>query len=272
MISLSVLSRLWRPPANSCLALNRPWRQIINYCPVLTQPRRLPLNSQPYLSHPRMLSVNFLTGLLRLQGPFRNSSSLPTTAMETLNELSLCPVNPVNAKETISEQSVCPISPHVSELELSDTSREPGSERSILRSETIDAPHLCPGGPVTAIESTHELSACCVIQNVSNSESSGPPVSVSEPVYKLSTCPVSVSELVYKLPACPVSVSEPVYKLSACPVSVREHIEEFVFPASILDAVNALLSLVSRFFLGPSFCQGSLIRLVFHSGLLLGLL
>ncbi len=119
------------------------------------------------------------------------------------------------------EPSVCPISPNVSELVLTVTSREPGSERSIPRSETINAPHLCPGGPVTAIEITHELSSCCVIQNVFNSGSSGPPISVSEPVYEL--------------PACPVSVSE--------------HIEElFVLPASILDAVNALpVSCVSVF-------------------------
>ncbi len=49
----------------------------------------------------------------------------------------------------------------------------------------------------------------------------------------------------------PVSVSS-CNELSACPVSISEHIEElFVFPASILDAVNALPVLVSWVFLGP---------------------
>ncbi len=57
--------------------------------------------------------------------------------------------------------------------------------------------------------------------------------------------------------------SVPVNELSACPVSISEHIEElFVFPAS----------LVSWVFPGPSFCQGSLIRLAFRGGLLLHLL
>ncbi len=65
--TLPVLSRLWRLPANSCLALNRPWRPVMNfliYPPVQFQLTCLSMNSQP-----GKLLINFLCSLPWLLGP-----------------------------------------------------------------------------------------------------------------------------------------------------------------------------------------------------------
>ncbi len=128
-------------------------------------------------------------------------------------------VLPDSVCELSYELSVCPISPNVSELELSVVSREPSSVSSILSvmsSEIRDAFHLWPGNPVTDI--AHGPSTFFVIQKVSNSESSVPPVSVSDSNYELSVCSVLTSVSEFEPSASPVLVTEIDGEMSTCPV------------------------------------------------------
>ncbi len=130
-------------------------------------------------------------------------------------------VLPDSVCELSYELSVCPISPNVSELELSVASREPSSVSSILSvmsSEIRDAFHLWPGNPVTDIETAHGPSTFFVIQKVSNSESSVPPVSVSDSNYELSVCSVLTSVSEFEPSASPVLVTEINGEMSTCPV------------------------------------------------------
>ncbi len=73
MISLPVLSWLWRPLVNSCFVLNWPQRPLMNFCPALGRPMVPSQNSRPVLNQPwRMILICLSVWMLIL-----NSLSYP---------------------------------------------------------------------------------------------------------------------------------------------------------------------------------------------------
>ncbi len=65
--------------------------------------------------------------------------------------------------------------------------------------ENVDALHVYPVQPVTAIETIHELSSCSVSPNVSVL-----PVLVRESIYELLSRPFPVNDSGFELSSCPV--------------------------------------------------------------------
>ncbi len=124
--------------------------------------------------------------------------------METLNEPSVGPVNPVIAKDNISELSVCPVSTNESEFACSVVTNAPNFELPVC--------------PVTVNESGLKLSSCQVPINESNFELSVCPFTVKESGFKLSSCPVPVNDLNLEFSDCPALIRKFPYE----PLSHRD--------------------------------------------------
>ncbi len=114
-----------------------------------------------------------------------------------------------------SELSVCPVPVHEYNIECPTTLKEANTELVAL-SVTTQKPAIEPLNlPVMSPETINAFHVCHV-----NS--------------------VTAIETIYELSSRPVSAHEPDYELSFCPVSVSEPIDEFVFPATVPETVNAL--------------------------------
>ncbi len=88
----------------------------MNYCPAPNQPRRLLLN---YSCLSQDMACELPDYPSPATGAIQELTSRSVITMVTLNEISVCPVNPVIAKETISEPSASSVSVNEFDVEPS---------------------------------------------------------------------------------------------------------------------------------------------------------
>ncbi len=190
-------------------------------------------------------------------------SPCPVTAKEAVCELSPCPVTdkeavcelllcPVTAKEAVCELSPCPVTAMEAVFESSSCSITAMEAVCELATEAINEPSLAHvtasyvllSCPELATEASCELPVpsfttegvmgelpdCCIESLGAVHELLALPVMNPETINTLHVCPVT-----------PVISKELTYELPSHPVSVSERVDEcFVFPATVLETMNAL--------------------------------
>ncbi len=178
-------------------------------------------------------------------------SSCPESAVDAGYEL---PVPSVTTEEVMGELPYCCIAPLGPVRELLTL--------PVMNSEIINAPHICPVNPITAMEALNKLSVC-LAPTESDCEMFASPVSASAPGFDLSAGPllpgVSNSEsFVLPVSVCvrnpeftvcpvnPVTTTETIYELPAFLVSVKLDSEPTVSSDSVSKSdVKPILSPIS---------------------------